>query len=29
MGGMEWTDLAQDGNCWRALVQAVMNIRAL
>jgi len=26
-GGMEWTDLAQDTNGWRALVNAIMNLR--
>jgi hypothetical protein len=26
-GGMEWIDLAQDGNQWRALVNTVMNLR--
>jgi hypothetical protein len=26
-GGMDWNDLAQNGNRWRALVNAVMNLR--
>jgi hypothetical protein len=26
-GGMEWIDLAQDSGTWRALVNAVMNLR--
>jgi len=26
--GMDWTDLAQDRNRWRALVNAVMSLRA-
>jgi hypothetical protein len=26
-GGMDWIDLAQDGNQWRALVNTVMNLR--
>jgi hypothetical protein len=25
-GGMDWIDLAQDGNQWRALVNTVMNL---
>ena len=28
-GGMDWIDVAQDRDRWRALVTAVMNIRAL
>jgi hypothetical protein len=26
--GMDWIDLAKDGNKWRALVNTVMNLRA-
>jgi hypothetical protein len=25
--GMDWIDLAQDGDPWRALVNTVMNLR--
>ena len=27
--GMDWIDLAQDSERWRALVNAVMNLRVL
>jgi hypothetical protein len=26
-GGMDWVDLSQDRNRWRALVKTVMNVR--
>jgi hypothetical protein len=25
--GMDWIDLAQDGNQWRAIVKAAMSLR--
>jgi hypothetical protein len=27
MGGMDWIDMAQDRDSWRALVSAVMKLR--
>jgi hypothetical protein len=29
LGGMDWILLAQDGDRWRAVVSAVMNLRVL
>jgi hypothetical protein len=26
-GGVDWIDMAEDGDRWRALVNAVMNLR--
>jgi hypothetical protein len=28
-GGMNWIDMAQDRDRWRAVVSAVMNLRVL
>jgi hypothetical protein len=27
MGGMDWIDMAQDRDRWRAVVSAIMNLR--
>jgi hypothetical protein len=29
LGGVDWIQLAQDGDWWRAVVSAVMNLRVL
>jgi hypothetical protein len=29
LGGMDWIDLVQDRDQWRALVNTLMNLRAL
>jgi hypothetical protein len=29
MGGMDWLDLAQDKDRWRAVMNAVMNLQVL